>query len=371
MHQVVRTTTGRVYIFAQELYHNFVHAYRATTTGTPAGFAEADAIHRPVGQGDISVVDAAIDGADRIHLIWMDNSGPLVYGTFDTSTDTWGASTQLANSAWPSSSSLRQGSEGVALALDSAGTAHIVYTIVEGGLRHLYYNNNSGGSWTHQSRLDDQSSYNNAHPTLAFDANGRLYAAWLVERGPNQGDIRVRSRSGAGSWDAASQLVDSNQFADNYYSLDQGPSLLVTRDGRLHIAYIGAYEPVAGAPGGYAYGRIHHKYSSDGVTWIANDPPTVHYTHDPSLATDSAGNLYLFGHREDWLNADCAPMYMYKQPAGGNWSSDWSLLANGCFDSSVSVKWAWNFWNSPSILDIVFWTQQQPNQLYYMTLPGN
>src|SRR5262249_50772325 len=145
----------------------------------------------------------------------------------------------------------------------------------------------------------------------------------------------------------------------------QGPSLLITQDGRLHVAYIGAYEAVPGSPSGYEYGHLHHQYSADGVNWVADDPPTVHYTHDPALATDTAGNLYLFGHREYWITPGCAPIYMYKQPAGGSWTADWSVVANGCYDSSVSVKWSQYFWNVPSLVDIVFWTQQQPSQLYY------
>ncbi len=74
--------------------------------------------------------------------------------------------------------------------------------------------------------------------------------------------------------------------------------MLVTADGKVHIAYIGIWETVAGAPQNSAYGRLHHKYSGDGATtWTADDPP-LRYTHDPTLATDPQGNLYVFGHRE-------------------------------------------------------------------------
>jgi hypothetical protein len=367
-HQVVRTSADRVYIFAPELYQNYIHAYRATTAGIPSAFAEADAAHRPVARAAISVVDAAIDGNDRVHLIWMDNDGPMLYGTFDTRTDAWGPSTQLADSRWPSSNGLRQGSEGVALALDGAGTVHVVYTLVENSRRYLYYNNNAGGTWNHQARVDDQNGVNNGHPTMAFDGNGRLYVAWLVEAGANQGSLRIRGRSAGGAWDSASTLIAAGQFANDFYSLDQGPSLLITRDGRLHIAYIGAYEQVGSQ---FQYGRIHYRHSADGIQWTADDPPTAHYTHNPSLATDAAGTIYLFGHEEAWLRDSCASMYMYKKPAGGNWTPDWSLLADGCLDSSVSVKWSWSFWNNPAVVDLVLWTQQEPNQLYYMAISGS
>jgi hypothetical protein len=302
-------------------------------------------------------------------VIWLDNAGPIWYQTFDTGTDTWGARQQLADSPWPGSNALRQGSAGVALALDSGGSAHAVYTKVSGGKRGLYYNNNAGGAWTHEQRLDDQPAHDNGHPALAFDQDGKLYAAWLTERGVNQGDIRIRARSASGTWAAGSTLIAADQFADTIFSIDQGPSLLITPDGRLHIAYIGAYEPVNGAPSGYAYGRIHHQYSADGLTWTADDPPATHYTHNPSLATDAAGTLYLFGHEEAWLRDSCASLYFYERPAGAGWPSDWSLLTAGCVDSSVSVKWSANFWNHPEVVDIVYWTQQEPNVLYYKLIP--
>jgi hypothetical protein len=47
------------------------------------------------------------------------------------------------------------------------------------------------------------------------------------------------------------------------------------------------------------------------------------------------------------------------------------LLAERCLDSSVSVKWSWNFWNNPAIVDIVMWAQQEPNQPYYMAISGS
>ncbi|NUR76033.1 MAG: hypothetical protein HOQ28_07100, partial [Thermoleophilia bacterium] len=52
--QVVRTAGDRAYIFAADdsapkafTGPAVIHAYRATTTGLPAGFAESDGAHRP------------------------------------------------------------------------------------------------------------------------------------------------------------------------------------------------------------------------------------------------------------------------------------------------------------------------------------
>ena len=69
----MRTADGRVYLFrggrlAAEVVDRagIVHAYRATTTGLPAGFAEADAAHRPhstASTGLLNGVDVRLDRA--------------------------------------------------------------------------------------------------------------------------------------------------------------------------------------------------------------------------------------------------------------------------------------------------------------------
>lgn len=81
--------------------------------------------------------------------------------------------------------------------------------------------------------------------------------------------------------------------------------------------------------------------------------------------------MFLFGHQEYWLRNACASMMVYRKPAGGKWPSDWTRLADGCFDASVSVKWSTYFWHQPQLLELAFWTEQSPNQLYYMAVQGN
>jgi hypothetical protein len=297
----------------------------------------------------------------------------VIYQTFDTTTDLWGAPATIADSAWPNrNSGLRQGAAGISLALDTNGVAHVLYGKTSGNLRHIYYNTNQGGSWNHEQLIDDQPNADNSHPVLAFGPDGALYAAWLADDGTH-GSIRTRVLRG-GSWGTAS-LIDDGGFRDNQYSIDQGPSLLVAPNGQAHIAYIGTWEPVAGAPNGTAYGRLRHKYSADGgATWISDDPP-ARYTHNPSLATDSQSNIYLFGHREYWKALSCADMLAIAQPAGREWGS-WKTLAAGCYDSSVSVKWSQYNWRAPETIDLIYWTEKGPqgqsdlNLLQYAELRG-
>jgi hypothetical protein len=372
-HQVLRTSDDRVYIFAAEIYKPYIRALRASDAGTPTGFAEVDQAHRATAASAIWSVDTAIDANDTVHVLYIAEGGPVVYQTFDARTDRWGQVVTVATSAWPNrNSGMRQGSEGIALAIDANGVAYAVYSKTQGNLRRLYYNTNAGGSWNHEHLVDDQPNADNSHPALAFGADGTLYAAWLVDDGA-KGAIRARALR-AGTWGTAS-LVDGNVFRDNQYSIDQGPSLLVTADGKIHVAYIGPYEPVAGSPSGFDYGRLHHKYSGDGGSnWVGDDPP-ARYTHAPALAADPQGNLYVFGHREYWKAEHCADILVTAQPAGSAWGT-WKVFDSGCYDSSVSVKWSQYNWHHSVALDIIYWTEKGPqsqndyNELHYGEVRG-
>jgi hypothetical protein len=377
-HQTLRTSGDRVYIFAPEIYKSYIRVLRATNIGTPTGFAEADQAHRPDAKSNVWSVDVAIDSDDLVHVLYIAQAGPVIYQTFDSKTDLWGQPTTIADSVWPNrNSGLRQGAEGAALALDSNDVVHVVYGKTQGNRRRLYYNNNQGGTFSHEALVDDQPNNDNSHATLAFGADDALYVAWLSDTSAAQnpaGSIRVRVRRN-GAWEPASSVVDGNAFRNNEYSIDQGPSLLLTPDGQVHVLYIGPYEPVAGAPTGYDYGHLRHKVSTDGgANWAADDPPAL-FTHSPSMTTDPQGNLYVFGHREYWKADHCANMLVNVKPVGGAWGQ-WRTLASGCFDSSPSVKWSQHHWNEPSTLELVYWTEHGPqvgddvNQLYYAEIRG-
>ena len=154
--QVVRTADDRVYVLAaddtpakQSTGPGIIHAYRATTTGLPAGFAEADAAHRPKStqaNGLLPGVDVRLDGAGVAHVVYADDSSPgdLVYVEFSTRTDTWGQPHILASGL----GTYQRGQLPAALILDGADQPHVVYT--DGS--HLDETFLSSGTWSSLSR---------------------------------------------------------------------------------------------------------------------------------------------------------------------------------------------------------------------------
>ncbi|NJO85745.1 MAG: hypothetical protein HC818_03120 [Synechococcaceae cyanobacterium RM1_1_27] len=195
-----------MYIFAPEIYQSYIRAFRANNSGTPTGFTEVAAEDRPNAGSTIWSVDTAIDAQDVVHLLYIVDSGPIVYQTFDTKTDIWGAAEQIISSAWPDrNNGLRQGSGGVSMALDSQGVPHVVYGKASGNLRRVYYNNRSNGKWNNEQLVDDQSDKDNSHAVMAFAPDGTMYVVWLVEGSEQgKGSVRVRARRD-GAWEPANE----------------------------------------------------------------------------------------------------------------------------------------------------------------------
>jgi hypothetical protein len=355
-HQLVRTSANVLYALAPtcdsypDCPGNSLRVYRADQPGTPASFTEQDAAHRPAAVGSVAV---ALDASDTIHVLWNDRSGNLNYATFSTATDTWGAATTLAATNW---TDFGQGDEGVALALDSGGTPHAVWSAkTADGVLHLFYANRAA-NWAPQ-QIDDVVLIGNRrtmHPALAFRPDDTLLLAWLegTFNYVPDGAIHTRARSSAGIWGATQTIADPDGVMT---TIDNGPSLLVTPDGTAHLAFVAATPP----------DLIRYWYDS-GTGWLGDQQPPAQITHDPSLGPDGSGGVFIYGHGTP------APtyqdhgdnLYSFHKPGGASAWGPWTLYATGSFDSSVSTRWAQFFHSFPATLDIAYWADPYPNILY-------
>jgi hypothetical protein len=353
-HQLVRTSANILYALAPtcDSYPNCpansLRVYRADQPGTPASFAEQDAAHRPAAVGSVAV---ALDASDTIHALWNDRSGNLDYATFSTATNTWSPATILAATNW---TDFGQGDEGVALALDSSGTPHAVWSAkTPDGVLHLFYANRAA-NWAPQ-QIDDVLLTGNRHamhPALAFRPDGTLLLAWLdgTFNYVPDGAIHTRARSAAGAWGTTQTIADPDGAMT---TIDNGPSLLITPDGTAHLAFVAATPP-----------DLVRYWYDPGTGWLGDQQPPAQVTHDPSLGPDGSGGVYIYGHGTP------APtyqdhgdnLYSFHKPSGGAWGT-WTLYATGSFDSSVSTRWAQFFHPFPATLDIAYWADPYPNVL--------
>lgn len=372
--QIVRTTGNRLYIAASTC-DNYpctdiaqrLRMYQATATGVPVGFKHVDANAEPGGVAGWAI---AIDGNNRIHVVWTDRTASgstinrLRYTTFDTATNTWSGSIETVDAALNVSlDSGGQGVQSVALALDANAVPHVVY-LRKGSSdsdRRAYYRNRIGGSWSAALAIDDTISYGSLrawHPNLAFDTAGRILAVWQRGsfNGNSDGTIFGRVREANGTWGAAVNISGSDA---SRVIIDQSTSLLITPDNSYHITWLSS-------PDDY----IRYQYSSDlGKSWSFNNPAGgKQVTHNPALGYAN-GKLRIYGHGTpsfvNGLPDGHGDDLFYFESAGGSasWAS-WTKIVTGAYDSSINTRWSQYFHAFPNTVDIAYWADPYPNQLY-------
>ncbi|MBI5533340.1 MAG: hypothetical protein HY898_11525 [Deltaproteobacteria bacterium] len=356
-HQLVRTKAGVLYAFAPECSSypacpsNALRAYRGAVEAAPGTFALADAAHQP--RGDIGTAAVAIDGADKVHVLFTERSdgGSAKYAVFDTASDTWGGAEVIESTGW---TTFGQGDEGAAIAVDAAGTPHAAWTYSSGGALHVHWAMRTAGRWSLPSQLDDAPlapNHNTWHPTLAFAPGGELWIAWLdgsTNYAPD-GTIRTRRRAGDGTWTPSLAIAEPAMTG-----IDNGPSLLVTADGVAHLTFCNTKN------------QIRYWYEA-GQGWQGDRQPAAQVTHNPSLGPDGAGGVYIYGHgapSDGTLDGHGDNLYRLHRPAGAASWSEWTLYANGAFDSSVTTRWSQFFHYLPTTLDVGYWANDYPNVLW-------
>jgi hypothetical protein len=92
-------------------------------------------------------------------------------------------------------------------------------------------------------------------------------------------------------------------------------------------------------------------------------------THNPSLGPDGSGGIRIYGHGTP------APtyqdhgdnLYSFHKGTGATTWEGWTVYASGTYDASVTTRWAQFFEAHPEEVDIAYWGDAYPNQLYVGT----
>ena len=119
-------------------------------------------------------------------------------------------------------------------------------------------------------------------PSLAVDAQGRLYVLWIDLRNGNR-DVYFAARSAAGAWSAAERVNDDATLVDQRH-----PSLAVDNAGNAYAVW---QDPRNGDD------DVYFAYRQAGGVWSANS----RVNHDvgttsqakPDVAVDGQGNGYV------------------------------------------------------------------------------
>ena len=181
------------------------------------------------------------------------------------------------------------------------------------------------GAETNLSNTATDSETGLNHRPLIYDPNGVLHVVWAEKDGPDQ-NYRIYSRSSTGgSWSAAQLAVD-------YLAQDPGtnggakyPSLASLPDGTLHLFWhdyrIAGINNI----------EIYTKTKSPGLSWNPSHSADVRLTttnhpetngdngYVPTVAALANGTLHVlwYDFRFDGSNAD---IFCKTRPAGGEWN---------------------------------------------------
>jgi fibronectin type 3 domain-containing protein len=317
--QVVRTAGDRVYVFAADdtaaktfTGPGVIHAYRSTTTGLPAAFAEADAAHRPhssASTGLLPGLDVRLDRAGVAHVVYADNSTPgeVMYVTYSTVTDTWGVPQVIGSGT----GTLARGRLPAAVVLDGADHPHVIYS----DNTHLWEVASNGTTWS--ARVPIAAGIP-SHPALAADAAGALYASWL-DSGPTPAILYSR-RAPDGTWSAI-ETVATGVLAGLGHDVDQGPSIVVTPNGKIAVSYETAMPE--------QHAKLAIRTASG---WVVDQQIVEDYAHDPQV----------YAHGEDlyqFLGHDVNIHFGYRAHLAGQAWGAYNELTTVPRDGSASVRW--------------------------------
>jgi hypothetical protein len=362
MRSVVRDAQDRVWLVAMN--NNAATAasgpgelrvYRATTAGTPIAFEHVEsALIQATGSGTIPFADAAIDGQNRLHVVWIDRGAtgqPLNYRVLDLASGTWAGPATAIDDTNLSGYGGLAGQGGVSIAVGLDGQPRVAYTVAGFQTQTRTRTLGASGWGTASDPLQVSGSWV-WHPTLALAGDGSWYLAGYDAT--NQTFLATRD-SGSG-W-AAAQIVASDVLGPE--NIDQSPALLVTSAGVPTLTYLD--------------GSSHIRVSQfTGTGWTDLMVGGDYHTHAPGLGVYADGTLIIAGHNEGSpptaLNA--------VQGSDDGWDAR-DAIAQIQADGSEVFRWAGAF-STPSsdVIDLVFFDEDTNDDgafddqtLYYIAVP--
>jgi hypothetical protein len=351
--QVVRTPGQRVWIFAaddtaflQDIGPGVIRAWRATTTGIPFDFKEADGKHRPRSSFGhvLTSPDVRLDGKGIARMIYVNAANAkLVYRTFSTKTGRWGAAATVAgNATTPDESGIPRGQTACTLVLDRHGRPQVVF--MQGA--NVRYVHLTGSGWTKPVTIATGAAP--IHPQLAADSSGGLSLAWLDQGTPS---IMYARKPPGGSW-GSPEVVDDTEVRAND-TLDQGPSVVVA-GGIPSVLYIDNNDFV----------QVQRRIMGTWEDWS----PSSLYAHTPQIYQRGKG-LYAF------LGHDIDIHYGYARRLAGQSTWTYSALTGNKFgtpDGSASVRWDPLHETNSHVIDTTFFDENFSGdfdpRLYYMAV---
>jgi hypothetical protein len=369
-HQIIRANNDRLYVIASQPYSTSIRVYWTSATGLPNAESAFNGLASTTASAYPLSVDAIYDGGSFVHVLANLNNGELRDYPFNIDSAAFVSSTLLADGN-PTVTGDYIGTSGISGILDLSGTLQIAYWSSGNQITYRAY---MVDTWTAAltlvsgpTRVDSAGNAN--HPAVAVSPlDNSLTVAW-VSQATNPAQILARTRANSGAWGSVETVSAAPVWTSTYFgiNIDQGPSLLIDASGTKHLAYIENFD------GTGDYGHIHYVVNP-GSGWT--DTALSAYTHDPALALNSAGEMYIIGHgHPQSQNSTCTSLneMCTIKKTDGTWGAPQVFAippVGQSFDASPSVKWSVVGYNRPETIEFLFFmTPYNSPTVYYARLP--
>jgi hypothetical protein len=272
----------------------------------------------------------AVDSSGNLHVVWSDTVGShdLYYKKSTDGGATWTVTKRIT---WTSGYSIYP-----TIAVDSSDNLHLVWRDDTGGNNEIYYKKSTDGgvTWTTSQRLTWTSGIS-WDPAIAISPSGNLHVVWYDGTGGNNEIYYKKSTNGGAKWSASQRLTWTSGYSEY-------PAVLVDSSGNVHVVWQ-AHIPVNS--------EIYYKRSTDGgATWTPSQRLTwnSYYSGSPAIAVDSSGNLHVVWYDSATTNFE---IHYRKSTDGGTtwtpsqrltWTPGYSENPAIAVDSSGNLHVVWD-----------------------------
>ena len=250
----------------------------------------------------------ALDSDDTAYALWIDGRGgsPALYWAAQPNGGAWSA-----NLAVPAAMGSVSASDPPSLAIDAQRRLYVLWIDLRNGNRDVYFAARSAaGAWSAAERVnDDATVVDQRHPSLAVDNAGNAYAVWQDPRNGDD-DVYFAYRPAGGAWSANSRVNHDVGSASQ-----AKPDIAVDGQGNGYVAWsrnttVGRIIEFAFRPHGGSWGAAET---------VSGSGAGVFYD-EPAIAADSAGNAALAWH---YRYMDRTTVVTAYRRVGGGWAGSY------------------------------------------------
>ena len=281
----------------------------------------------------------ALDSDDTVYALWIDGRGssPSLYWAAQPDGGAWSA-----NLAVPPAVGSVSASDPPSLAIDAQRRLYVLWIDLRNGNRDVYFAARSAaGAWSAAERVNDDATVGDQHhPSLAVDSAGNAYAVWQDPRNGDD-DVYFAYRPAGGAWSANSRVNH-----DVGTTSQAKPDIAVDGQGNGYVAW--SRNTTVGRIIEFAFRP--HRGSWGAAETVSGSGAGVFYD-EPAIAADPAGNAALAWH---YRYMDRTTVVTAYRRAGGGWGG--SYPEPFAFAPDVSMDGAGN-------AHLVYVGERNPNRI--------